>query len=280
MNVFDNEYFDFFNFFEILCFDSRDSNFTLRAMKLHHRIVLKHVFEREIIKTKFLKRFISIWFQINVAYELMNKNFRDCVKRYQNCTQIKWNVFAKSKNAIVKISWNRIKRKLRIFACNERLLTNRMQFRINIMRKWKKISIRKLNVASKLLTMSKNVMNSHLSIFSLSISMMTMNRLSTISKLRTISFSKSLKNSSILISKNAKFSKSSLLRTIFFLIFRLLANHVASTILRLLTFSTIFFNHFLRKQFFIKTTIFSFHANVVKFSKTFTSKHKNTLNCL
>ena len=63
MNAPGSGYPDHPNPFEILCLDPRDPHLTLRAVRLHHRVVLKHVFERGVVKAKTLGRFVATWSQ-------------------------------------------------------------------------------------------------------------------------------------------------------------------------------------------------------------------------
>ena len=94
------------NPFEVLCLNPTDDELTLRAVRVHKRVVVKHVrvFERgsaEALTTGF---WVLTWAQVNTAMNELTFNFERVRAQYRNFTQSRWNAFADSESAAAKVS--------------------------------------------------------------------------------------------------------------------------------------------------------------------------------
>ena len=64
-----------FNLFEIMGLDPSDKGLTLRAVRIHKKMVVKHVFERGARSAQSIGFWVPTWAQVNMAINQLEKDF-------------------------------------------------------------------------------------------------------------------------------------------------------------------------------------------------------------
>ena len=104
------------NPFEVLCLPASDRLLTMRAVRAHKKLVVKHVFERAGCGALTTGFWVPTWQQVNIACDQLAKNFSALRARYANSTQYRWNPYADVGSAAARIPWQWQPREYRLRA--------------------------------------------------------------------------------------------------------------------------------------------------------------------